>query len=402
MSGPVVGLVMSVTPYHFARWAAAAKSFPGNCCLLEMTNRDEFNVLECLDRSAAAFRRETLFPDRHRAEVRPSVLRQALFHRLEELQPRVVVLNGYSSNYSLAALEWSSHSGVPVVICSESNEFDEPRRLLKELIKRRIIRLCSSGLAGGSPQAIYLTKLGLPPEAVFVGYDVVDNEHFAKGADIARQQATDVRAKLNLPSHYFLACSRFTAKKNLSTLIRAYARYRKSSVGSEKDLVIVGDGPLRTKLKNVVSRFELEESVHFVGAKPYSQLPAYFGLADVFVHASAIEQWGLVVNEAMASGVPVIVSRACGCVSDLICEGENGVTFDPADVEGLTKVLIQFSALAESRLIEMGEAGRSIIRNWGPERFASGLKSAVEYAIKARPPRSAGLDQFLLKALAFR
>ncbi len=79
------------------------------------------------------------------------------------------------------------------------------------------------------------------------------------------------------------------------------------------DLVLLGDGPLKPTLLKLISSLGLESCVHLPGFKQYDELPVYLGLAETFIHASTTEQWGLVVNEAMASGLPVLVSNRCGC-----------------------------------------------------------------------------------------
>src|SRR5690606_39375525 len=127
----------------------------------------------------------------------------------------------------------------------------------------------------------------------------------------------------------------------------------------------------------------------------------FYGLAGAFVHASTTEQWGLVVNEAMAAGLPVLVSERCGCVPDLVRDGENGFTFDPFDVEELAGLMQRIAAMTDGQRRALGEAGRRIIAAWEPERFADELMRAVEVA-RARPPRPASFDQMLLRAVVRR
>jgi glycosyltransferase involved in cell wall biosynthesis len=162
--------------------------------------------------------------------------------------------------------------------------------------------------------------------------------------------------------------------------------------------VLLGDGPLKSDLCRLVSDLGLNACVHLPGFKQYHELPVYYGLASAFVHASTTEQWGLVVNEAMASGLPVLVSNRCGCAQDLVKDGTNGFTFDPCNVEQMAELMARTSGLG-SRLSEFGAASARIISQWGPERFASGLKSAVESAMGVGPKRAGIVDRFLLRAL---
>jgi glycosyltransferase involved in cell wall biosynthesis len=116
------------------------------------------------------------------------------------------------------------------------------------------------------------------------------------------------------------------------------------------------------------------------GFKQYHELPAYYGLADAFVHASRVEPWGLVVNEAMAAGLPVVVSRQCGCASTLVQDGGNGFceSFDDADEIAMRLAQLDDEPALRSR---MGARSREIVADWGPSRFAAGALEAAELAM---------------------
>lgn len=420
----VAGIIVTMVPYHHARWEGFATSTGHETHLLELTGRDEFRVLEFSSRSL--YRRHTLFPS---LGASGAEIRKAVADRLDALRPDVVCVSGWGLLVSLAALGWASRNGVPAVILSESNEFDESRSLLKEFIKRRLVGLCAAGLAGGTPQADYLVKLGLPREGVFTGYDVVDNSFFKTERE--RQKAKGENL-LNQKRSYFLACARFGKKKNLPGLIRAYAQYRQkvesrcngdettafpgklrvesissglrsqvSSLHDPFDLVIAGEGGERSLIEQTIRDCGVAGHVHLVGAKGYTELPEYYARAGAFIHASTTEQWGLVVNEAMASGLPVLVSNRCGCAADLVREGENGWTFDPKNEGQLAELMLRISG-DEQRRKEMGRKSHEIIANWGPARFASGLSSAVDAALSA-PKKKVGLiDRLILWVMTQR
>jgi glycosyltransferase involved in cell wall biosynthesis len=299
------------------------------------------------------------------------------------------------------------------------------------------VGLGSSALAGGIPHKDYLVQLGMPAERVFLGYDAVDNRYFEDKAAGVRSQSSLVRDQFGLPSSpFFLASARFVEMKNLPRLLEAYARYRQlasnSSIGNQKsksstpspfyplpsiapwNLVLLGDGPLRSTLHSSLSTLNLHEHVQMPGFKQYSDLPAYYGIASAFVHASTKEPWGLVVNEAMASGLPMLVSNRCGCAADLVQEGVNGFTFDPYNVEQLAQLMLKLSTLnsalhsprstlrAPSSLAQMGNASREIIANWGPDRFAAGLQAAAAKALDVGPKRPSILQQLILKLMLWK
>ena len=182
----VVGLVTSMAPYHHARWQAYAELSGAECSVVELTNRDEFAVLEVSTTASKRYERVSLFEGRDAQSLRPAEVHRALHRLLAKIQPDGVCINGYASTMSYAGLQWCRENRRPAVVCSESNAFDQPRKRIKEFVKRKVLQSCSAGLAGGRPQAAYLAELGIPRERVFTGYDVVDNDHFAAGMPMRR------------------------------------------------------------------------------------------------------------------------------------------------------------------------------------------------------------------------
>lgn len=399
----VAAIIVNLVPYHHARWEACAVVAAAETHLVELTDRDEFKVLEFA--KDAHFHRHTLFP---KSDSQESSLSQRMVEKLDEIHPDVVCVSGWGLKVSLAAMKWAVTRSVPIVMLSESNEFDDARSPIKEWIKRRLVSLCSAGLAGGSPQADYLVKLGLPHERVFFGYDVVDNGFFKTEGEGQKAKGLS-KTLLNQTSPYFLACARFGAKKNLPGLIRAYSRYREKALLSTLDsrlstlfdLVIAGEGEQRLEIERTIRECGVCDHVHLVGAKGYEELPTYYAHAGAFIHASTTEQWGLVVNEAMASGLPVLVSNRCGCAADLVREGENGWTFDPTNEEQMSDLMQRISS-DENQRKAMGEKSREIIAEWGPERFASGISSSVNAALAAPRKKAGLLNRVILWAMSKR
>ncbi len=383
-------------PYHHARVNAAGQIFA--VWGVEACATEDIYAWKKVE-GAGAFKKITL-TDRDSGDLkwRREVCRK-MWRTLDEIKPQVVVIPGWIFADALSALWWCMKTGTLAVIMSESSAGDEGRVPWKEWVKGRLVRLCAAGLAGGQPHVDYLVQLGLPREQVFTGYDVVDNGYFSTRAGEARSNDLEIRKKLNLPEKYFLASARFVEKKNLLRLIRAYARYRELAAKSEIwKLVLLGDGPLKPDLERLVSDLKLGDCVQLPGFKQYDELPVYFGLAGAFVHASTTEQWGLVVNEAMASRLPVLVSNRCGCAQDLVQEGVNGFTFDPCDVDKLANLMLRVSDF-QFPLSDFGAASARIISAWGPERFGRGLKAAVEEAMKTKRRPVHFMDSIILNVL---
>jgi len=303
-------------------------------------------------------------------------------------------------------LWWCASNQIPAVVMSETTPWDFKRHWLKEAFKSRLLKLCASGLVGGRAHAEYLQNLGIAPENIFLGYDAVDNRYFSERASEIRSRASEFRGRIDLPKNYFLASARFVEKKNLSRLIQAYADYRKLSgqkgnsecPGEPWDLVLLGEGSLREPISQQIKELGLTRHVVMPGFKQYDELPVYYALARAFIHASTTEQWGLVVNEAMASGLPVLVSNRCGCSVDLIQEGVTGYSFDPYNEKQMADLMLRLT-MKSTDLQKMGESAEKWVSDWGIERFGNGLKQAAERGIKAPRQKPSLIDWLQIKLL---
>jgi glycosyltransferase involved in cell wall biosynthesis len=331
----------------------------------------------------------------------PRVLRALLFQVLDEIQPAVVCVNGWSLPGSIETLAWCASRKVPAVVMSDSAAHDSPRSWWKEAVKTKLLSFASAVLAAGRLHVEYAIELGVPKSRVFQGYDAVDNVHFELGADTARRDQANLRTQLKLPVKYFLTCCRFEAKKNLPRLLEAYSKYRTSVGGEAWSLVLAGDGYERPALEALTRRLGIEESVHFIGARSYVELPAVYGLASAFVHASTTEQWGLVVNEAAAAGLPLLVSERCGCAPELVRPGVTGLLFDPYDTEAISNAMTSIAS-PRTDLNTIGLAARLTAREWSPERFADGLVQAVRVALETPITTPTLAARLTLRALSSR
>jgi glycosyltransferase involved in cell wall biosynthesis len=385
-------------PYHHARLQALAGELP--IVAIEFSSVDATYAWKPVTPSGA-FPVRTLFTHSDVLVERFDKTKETLGSVLGEVNPAAVAIPGWSARPALLALGWCERRGVPAILMSESQERDGRRHAGTEFFKRCVVKRYSAALVGGQAHRLYLERLGLPPSRVHLGYDVVDNDHFAAGAEAARRADRAVRASLGLPERYFLASSRFIPKKNLERLLEAYASYRAGAGADAWKLVLLGDGEARPGILGLRRQLGVEDDVLLPGFKQYEELPAYYGLASAFVHASTVEQWGLVVNEAMAAGLPVIVSRQCGCATDLVQEGRNGYVFDAHRSEELADLLRRVSR-DEAQLAAMGLASRTIIAEWGPERFARGMAAAVDVAMMQGVSVAGVLERLVLEALAHR
>src|SRR6266540_3737219 len=395
---PAIAVVFHhIGPYHHARLNAAASRLSVTGFEWLAKAHDAWGKAG----SDARYHKVSLSPEAAHNNLGSAQLQRAFWSALEQANPDVVAVNGWNNFGSLVAADCCVRRGIPMVVMSESARQDEPRTWWKEMIKRRVVGVYSAALVGGQRHVEYLVELGMPRDSIFTGYDVVDNAYFRRRAEEVRSQKSDVRKQYGLSENYFLASARFIEKKNLPTLIRAYAAYRQKSEASGNppwDVVLLGDGPLREALNSQLSTLNLHAHVHLPGFKPYDELPVYYALANAFVHASTTEQWGLVVNEAIASGLPVIISNRCGCAPELV--NGNGFTFDPTNEDELATRLLEMASLSDEERKHLSDNSNRIAANFAPERFGEGLERAASVAMGVPQKRFGVMDRALLLVTA--
>jgi 1,2-diacylglycerol 3-alpha-glucosyltransferase len=317
----------------------------------------------------------SLFPTGNWEETKKAELARAVWRKLNELRPSSVLVPGCYTVPGLTAALWAKLHRKRCVLMTETTYHDYRRVWWRELGKRLLMNvLFDYGIAGGKPHARYLRQLGFSAERIAGFYDVVDNRFFQESADQVRRQP-ELRHTLQLPEDYFLYVGRLSPEKNLSGLIQSFARYR--DLGGMCSLVLVGDGPQRTELETQCADRGIAAHVRFAGLRPTREITPFYAFARCFVLPSEREPWGLVVNEAMASGLPVIVSTHCGCAEDLVESGGNGYLFDPARNLDLTDRLMDVSGLDDDALRKMGNRSRQIVAGYSPQHWAAEVARIV-------------------------
>lgn len=379
-------------PYHLARLRALhtlLETRGVRLVGLETSRTDETYAWRIEERSTD-FRREVALTQGTAETTRPSAIRSAIRAALDRVDPDAVAIPSYSTPDAHAALAWCRQHRRVAVMLFDSRAEDAERLGWRETIKRALVSEYDAALVAGTPQAAYLGSLGMPRSHIFTPLDVVDNAYFQDGADQARSDATPPH-----PSPYLLSINRFTERKNVEVLIRAYALYR-THTPDPWPLVLLGDGPERRQLEAAAAE---TQGVTFGGFQQVDALPRWYGFAGAYIHPASSDPWGLVVNEAMASGLPVIVSTGAGCAPDLVVNGENGLTFDPGDANELAAHLATLAS-STSRRSRMGQRSSEIISRFRPQDFAEGLWGAIQAGRSRANRRMALPARGILSALA--
>lgn len=273
--------------------------------------------------------------------------------------PDIVFIAGSERAYIYAAL-WAKFRGIPSVLVSDTPSLREPNKGIKEKAKNIIINnLFSAMFVPGKRHLAHRTSQGFPPNRIWQGVYVTNNNHF-------RSPSKFYPLPTGFPEKFFLTVSRLSSEKNITTFLKAFEKYYEK--GGNWGLVICGSGPQEAELKKSVPN-NLKDVIYYTGWVGYDDLPNLYARASCFVLPSIWEPWGVVVNEAMAAGLPILLSKNCGCAEDLCQAGINGFLFDPLNDEGLSELML-FIASNEMELKSMGEASRKIIADYTPEKWS--------------------------------
>lgn len=302
-------------------------------------------------------------------------------HALAKGRYDAVWVHGWALASCWLGFSAANRHRIPLLLRGESNLLHEPGGLkgqAKRFLLTRLFDRASACLAVGTSNSEFYAAYGAPKRRIFLSPYAVDNDFFLMRSKSLAGEKRLLRERdgilPDLP--VILFCGKLTGVKRPMDLLKAFQQLGDDVQGS---LVFVGDGPLRGELQHYVVQQGLKR-VHFLGFRNQSELPACYALADIFVLPSEFEPWGLVVNEAMCSRLPLIASDKVGAAADLIQEGVNGLTFAAGDVDALAgrlRKLVADEALRET----MGAQSQLTIARWGISETVLGILRALEYAV---------------------
>jgi glycosyltransferase involved in cell wall biosynthesis len=287
---------------------------------------------------------------------------RALFQCFSHFKPDVLNITGYYDCAQILLMCYAKLLGVRVVLSSESSTLDHRRSPFKEWIKRLIVNRADAYFSFGTSSVEYLQELGVPLSKIAVRNAAVIDDQRVKA--IAREE----KANLTERKNNFIFVGRLSEEKNLLTLLKAYQQATKIN-NTRWGLLLVGDGPQRPQLEALVKAEKLE-NVTFAGGVSWLDVPKWLAKSRFLILPSFSEPWGLVVNEALVCGIPVIVSERCGCVKDLVVDGETGYIFNPDKVEELVKHLVHVSTLSDAEYASMSSQGEIIVSKFAAKKVA--------------------------------
>ena len=327
-----------------------------------------------------------LFPEHSPEELSGSVIKKKLFATLDEMSPDVVIAGAIAFPSGALAVAWGQKYKRRVIIFDDAKMEAVRRNAITNYVKKAVYRGVDAMIYPAPDWTPTGRFWGFAAEQQFFGIDVIDNDFWAKPREDGGPKG-----------EYMVAVGRQIPKKNFLMLLKAYRLYIDAVESSPCKLLLVGEGPEHQTLAGFISDNGLTGLVTCMPFQTQEKLASIYQHARALVCCSnAQETWGLVINEAMACGCPVIASNECGATHTLVQQGVNGFRFPCDQVEALADAMIQLHALSPEQHLQMCNASKTIISNWGLPRFCQGVAAAIGYVAHRHKRTASLLDRFVI------
>lgn len=370
--GKHVIIYKSFGPYHIARLKYISRIFP-NLLAIAIANNEKNYPWEnkSIDN---IFCHRILFNGKTLENI--NILKQlyAAYKLLSAINICTITFSGYSYPIFLIIALWAKIKRKTTICLVDSTLIDKKRKKLKNELKTYLLKVFDKFAVTGIRSKEYMKHLKIRDDKIYEIGNVVDNEFFITEKNRIEKNINDIKEQLMLPSKFFLSIARLTYEKNLHTLIKAHKEYQQA--GGTWELVIAGDGKEKEKLIKYAYSIN-HNKIIFKGWVNYKSIPKLYTLASCFILPSISEPWGLVVNEAMSCGLPLLISNRCGCVPELCKNGKNGFTFNPQDTTQITRLMLYMSS-GHANLKEMGNNSIDIIANYTLKSWSKNLSDCIE------------------------
>jgi glycosyltransferase involved in cell wall biosynthesis len=297
------------------------------------------------------------------------VINPDIISTIKAFHPTIILIYGWSFVSHLKVMRYFKNK-IPVYFRGDSTLLNEKlgiKVLLRRLFLKWVYKHIDKAFYVGTNNKQYFLKHGVKEDKLVFAPHAIDNARFGN-VDLFEDEAKALRTSAGIPEKniLFAYIGKFENVKSPLILIEAFKKLQSKTVS----LLFVGNGHLEEELKR---RAATNKNIYFLPFQNQSIMPAIYRIADVFVLPSVSETWGLSVNEAMACGLPVIVSDKVGCALDLVQNKKNGYIFSSGNSDDLLKKLSFCSAKTKIELKKMGQISFEIIKEWNYNRTSNAL-----------------------------
>lgn len=304
----------------------------------------------------------------------PYFFNPTVLYELIRYSPDIIITGGYQHPSYLLAMLYAKIFKKRIILWCESNKYDyRHSHSLRDGYKRWFVKNCSGYVVPGRASFEYLLSLGASSEKIFTALNSVDNDYFIQSCDKYRQDRETFRRTRGYPGKLILYVGRLIEQKGVSDLLMAFQMI--SGKQPEWGLLLVGSGEQEKEYRDHCRIKEIK-NVFFTGFIHQEDIPVYYAISDCLVLPTHSDPWGLVLNEAMASGLPVICSNVAGAACDLVRPGENGYIFKKGDVNQLAAYISDILSDDKKRTV-MGKKSLDIIKDYSPAGAARGFIRAI-------------------------
>lgn len=375
MKTRLVVLTEIIAPYRIPVFNALSQHREVDLHVIFLAENDPVLRQWLVYRDEIRFSYQVLPSWRRRLGKHNLLLNRGLAAALRESSPEVILCGGYNYPASWEAMAWAHRSSVPFYLWVESTAHDQrDGRLLVESLKRKFVRHCDGFVVPGQASREYVRSFGVDDDVIFTAPNAVDTDWFADQAARTREHAAQHRQNLDVPERFFLFVGRLVREKGVFELLSAYGSLD-PSVRERIGLVFAGDGLEREELQRRASDVQ-PGCIRFSGFLQREAVAAHYALAEALVFPTHSDPWGLVVNEAMACGLPIITTSVAGCAADLVREGWNGRVIEPGNIGQLAAAMAEHASDAELH-DQMAQHSREHVRKYSPDACAGGISAAV-------------------------
>lgn len=255
----------------------------------------------------------------------------------------------------------------------------KPYTMLRTIQERYIVKKADSIVVSGSSSLKYHIRIGIPPKKIFIANQSVQGMDKITTSTISKDE-------IGIQETFvILYLSRIMYLKGLDILLKAFHLLEKKR--GDTFLLIGGSGNYKIVCENLSKKLKIEK-IKFVGDVPNEKIYDYFHISDVFVLPSCIkrgqtEAWGLVINEAISAGKPVITTDAVGAAEDLVRNGENGYVVKSNNVEEMYEALKKIIDGGKNEIEKMGRYSMKIFDEFNSyNKMFAGFEQAIMYSLK--------------------